>query len=151
MLKRLKSVVSIVLIAAFLSAAVYADDNINIEPMRSSDYIALTNIFTKALPDTDDQLGVYFYIVTVGTMDELGVTKISVYSSKTKTGQGSLVGNYYATGANSVWIDHNSASHTGQLEIKVAPGYWYYAEVTVVASNETGGDSRIVETDRTWI
>ena len=142
MIKRIKSLLVIILTVATLSVAAYADDTINVEPMRASEYIAAYN---------DDEVGVYFSIVTVGIMDELGATKISVYRSKTRTGSGSLVGNYYATGTNSDWIDHNSASHTGQLEIKVTPGYWYYAEVTLVASDETGGDSRIVETGRAWI
>lgn len=151
MIKRIKSLIAIILTIATLSVAAYADDTINVEPMRASEYIAAYNVFTEAPVGTDDEVGVYFSIVTVGMMDELGATKISVYRSKTRTGSGSLVGNYYATGTNAAWIDHNSASHTGQLEIKVTPGYWYYAEVTLVASDETGGDSRIVETGRAWI
>ena len=119
MRKKLISFIMIIAVVATLPVLTYADDGI--EPMRASEYILSYRVFTEAPAGTDDEVGVYFSIVTAGTMDELGATKISVYRSKTRTGSGSLVGNYYATGTNSDWIDHNSASHTGQLEIKVTP------------------------------
>lgn len=139
----------IITVVVTLPVLAYADDGI--EPMRASEYILSYHAVTEATDGSDDEVGVYFSIITAGIMDELGATKMSVYRSKTRTGVGSLVGNYYATGVNSDWLDHNSATHTGQLEIKVTPGYWYYAKVTLVASDETGGDSRIVETGRAWI
>lgn len=139
----------IIAIVTTLPALVYADDGI--EPMRASEYIISYSAVTEAAVGTNDEAIVYFSISAPRAMDELGVTKISLYRSTTKTGQGSLVENYYPTGANSDWIEHNLYHHNGQLKIKVTPGYWYYAEVSFIASDKLGSDSRIVETDRAWI
>ena len=101
---------------------------------RASNYFHMTSTYIYQLNDT--QFEVWFDVSAVGSMQELGSSKITVQRSA--DGENWVNMFTYRSEYYSQMIDYNTIEHGACVPYHGTEGYYYRAFVTFYAKNSTG-------------
>lgn len=87
------------------------------------------------------ELSLTFYLYSRSSMTSMGVSRIDVYSA-----DGSFVKSVNGSTSNGL-LASGTSGHSGTHTIKVTSGQRYYLEVTFMAKNSSGSDSKSFTTN----
>ena len=110
---------------------------------RASHYIMSTCVYLDQTSST--QFDVWFDIVGIGIMEEIGAYEIKIQRSSDGDDWTS-VKTYTGTVANGM-VDVNTHVHAGHVSYTGTTGYYYRARIVFYAENSTGRGEFIAYTD----
>lgn len=87
------------------------------------------------------ELSLNFSTIARGAMTSVGISRIDIYSA-----DGSFVRGINGSTSNGL-LASNTPSHSGTYTIKATSGQRYYLEVTFIAKNSSGSDSKWTTTN----
>jgi len=100
----------------------------------------ITNYITSMTAGSGGKVTAWFQITGTGTMDEIGVTKVTIYEN------GTLIKTYLSTSTSGM-MGNNTVVHAGSVTYSGTVGKSYYAHVTYKAGKDGGYDNRSVDTN----
>ena len=106
----------------------------------SSEYLYRYN-GTLSTGNRSGELSLNFSTIARGAMTSIGISRFDVYSA-----DGSFVKSVNGSTSNGL-LASNTPSHSGAHTIKVTSGQRYYLEVTFIAKNSLGSDSKWTTTN----
>ena len=130
-MKRFIRIVCLVIVLSFLVAIpAYATE----QTPRASDYFGAYSAYCYEASAT--KLEVYFTVIAVSEMDELGVSTIKVQRSS--DGINWTTVKTYAKGSYPNLVDTDTGAHASSVACTKTAGYYYRARVTFYAKNNSG-------------
>lgn len=130
-MKRFVRVVCLVIVASMLMAIpAYAED----QAQRASNYFSSYKAY--CFESSSTELGVYFSVVSVRTMEELGASLVKVQRSSNGTDWTTI--KTFNKASYSQMTDTNTAFHGTTLYCTKTSGYYYRAYVEFYAKNSAG-------------
>lgn len=130
-MKRFTRIVCLVLvISALLTIPAYAAE----QEQRSSNFFAAYRAYCYAVSST--KMEVWFHVIAVGEMDELGSSTIEVQRSS--DGRHWTTMKTYTKENYSQMIDTDTGSHADCVTYTFTAGYYYRARVQFYAKNSSG-------------
>ena len=140
-MKRWFRCVGFILAISMLSAVpAFAAENVT---PRASDYIMSTCVYLDQTSST--QFDVWYEVIALGLMDELGAYKIRIQES-TNGSDWTTVYTYTAEDEPSM-VDVNTIGHAGHVTYTGVSGRYYRAKITLFAENSKGRGEVITYTE----
>lgn len=127
-------------VSVLLAVPVFAAETLT---PRASDYIMSTCVYLDQTSST--QFDVWYEVIALGLMDELGAYKIRVQES-TNGSDWTTVYTFTQT-ENPSMATQNSVVHTGYVSYTGVSGRYYRAKITMFAENSTGRGEVITYTE----
>lgn len=112
----------------------------NAADTRSSDYLRSYNA-SLSTGSNSGELSLRFSANARSSMVSVGVSKITVYSS-----DGTFVKTISGSTSNGL-LASNTSNHSGTYSISVTSGQSYYLQITFMAKNSSGSDSKTFTTN----
>lgn len=130
-MKRLTSIVCFVLICTLLiSVPAFATE----QDQRASNYFSAYKAYCYEKSSTE--LGIYFSVVGVGPMDELGASVVKVQRSSNGTDWETV--KTFTRSSDASLTDTHTGFHAASLSCAKTSGYYYRAYVAFYARNSAG-------------
>lgn len=120
----------LVVFSVLIAIPAYAEE----QSTRASSFFSAYRAYCTKTSTTS--LSVYFQVIGVGIMDELGASQIKV--QKSSDGENWTTVKTFSKASNSGLIDDDTGYHSATVSCTISSGYYYRAVVTLYGKNSAG-------------